>query len=223
MMLRQFAKFAIAITTIVTSSLLPVACTQAAQANVEGNILESRQFPAGNIIVDAAYTYVGMTEFVLYGVANCEIHVFAALDGNRVKSFYWIQFEGYLPDNRNTYQYNKDPQRTMIGGHAFHERVFLGNVEEARSRQRPGSDSAAVRKLLEEKGYLIGPEVMQLRLVRLDENARRELMIIYSENLDTHGLKAADLAEGGNAFTRREEMIDGLRQRAVAGLKMQMK
>ena len=209
--------------TFACATLLLVTTAHATQAIVEGNTITSREFPVGSITIDSKFSYVGTTEFVLYNVANCEIVLFAELAGKRVKRYYWLQFEGYLPDAKQTYNYSRDPKSTMIGGHAFHERASFLNLDETRARMRPGSDSAAVRKLFEDKGYDIGPEVMLLRMVRLDETARKELMIIYSENLEPQGLKVADIAEGGKAFAQRDALIDGLRERAVAGIRMTMR
>ena len=48
-------------------------------------------------------------------------------------------------------------------------------------------------------------------------------MIIYSENLAARGLKASELAEGGSAADKRVELFAGLRDRAVAGIVMDMK
>jgi hypothetical protein len=218
----NFRNLVLLLTAFLTASIFTGAA-RATQASVESNVITSREFPIGKLVVDPAFSYVGTTEFVLYGVASCEIHVFAELDGKRVKRFYWVQFEAYLPDNKHTYDYSKDPERATIGGHAFHERPWFVNVEQSRARERPNSDSAAVRKMLEGKGYIVGPELMNIRLVRLDESARRELMVIYSENLEAQGLKADDVNEGGKAVAQREALIDGLRQRAAAGLKMDMK
>ncbi len=214
-----------ALLVITASALLGLASiAQATQGEVKGQTLSSSAFPLGTITVDPKFRYVGSSEFVLYGVADCEIHVFAELENKVVQRFYWIQFEGYLPEKQhNTYNYGKDPQRTMIGGHAFHERSWTTNIDDGRKKMRPGSDSAAVLKLFEDKGYIVGPDVMQMRLVRLDEAKRKELMIIYSENLALHALTAADLAEGGKAVAQRDALVDGLRVRAVAGLKAEMK
>lgn len=193
------------------------------QGSVKGNTLASSAFPVGSISIDRKFNYIGTTSFVLYEVADCEIHVFAELDGKRVQRFYWIQFEGYLATKpHNHYDYSKDPQRTMLGGHAFHERVWFRNIENAGKTMRPGSDSVAVWKLFEDNGLTLGTDIMQMRLVRLDESKRRELMIIYSESLSLQSLKAADFAEGGSAVGKREMVIDGLRQRAIDGLTMNM-
>lgn len=214
-----------ALLVITTSALLGLAfIAEATQGEVKGQTLSSSAFPVGTITVDPKFRYVGSSEFVLYGVADSEIHVFAEIENKVVQRFYWVQFEGYLPEKQhNTYNYASDPQRTMIDGHAFHERSWTTNIDVGRKKMRPGSDSAAVLKLLEDKGYVVGPDVMQMRLVRLDEAKRKELMIIYSENLSLHALTAADLAEGGKAVAQRDALIDGLRVRAVAGLKVEMK
>lgn len=218
------------IKTLLAALLWVGACTVthafAGQATVIGNSITSKAFPVGSLtFVDPTFTYVGSTEFVLYDIANCEIHVFAELDGIRVKRFYWVQFEGYLSGNNKTYDYRSNPKRSTIGGHAFHERVWFRNTDPAQTKQRAGSDSAAVQKLFDDKGLKPGPEVMMIRLVRLDDALRRELMIIYAENLDlyaTPGSAAADFNEGGKLFTQREAMTDGLRQRALAGIRMKM-
>jgi hypothetical protein len=193
----------------------------AGQGVVEKNRLTSNAFPVGTIDVDPAFQYIGTTSFVLYGVADCEIHLFAELDGKQVKRFYWVQFEAYLPDNKHTYNYGKDPQNAKLGGHAFHERIWFRNRDEARKGMRPNSDSAAVVKLFEDKGYTMAPEMAQIRMVRLDQSNRKELMIIYAEPLPGD-VTAAALAEGGSAFERRTALSDRLRANAVAGLKIDM-
>ena len=194
------------------------------QGTVKGNTLSSSDFPIGSVTFNEKFKYVGTTAFVLYGVANCEIHVYAEIEGKQVQRYYWVQFEGFLPSKpSSSYNYSKDPQRTMIGGHAFHERSWFSNVEEARKKMRPGSDSEAVLKLFDEKGLSVGPDVMAMRLVRLSEDKRKELMIIYSENLAPHGVKAADFLEGGSAVAKRDALIDGLRQHAIDGVKMEMR
>ena len=52
------------------------------------------------------------------------------------------------------------------------------------------------------KGYQI-PEAMYVRLVHLlDKEKRKELMIIYGENLAPTGFTGAELSEGGKAHDR---------------------
>ena len=44
-------------------------------AEVRGATLTSSAFPVGTIAIDAKYSYVGRDEFILYGVARCELHL----------------------------------------------------------------------------------------------------------------------------------------------------
>jgi hypothetical protein len=76
---------------------------------------------------------------------------------------------------------------------------------------------------LESKGYrMASDDVLSQRLVHLiDEAKRNELMIIYMEDLSGMGLTAADIAEGGRAAARWDEISNGLLERAVKGMKIQ--
>ncbi len=87
---------------------------------------------------------------------------------------------------------------------------------------RPDSDGARARAFLADKGYrMASDDVLSQRLVHLiDEAKRNELMIIYLEDLSGMGLTAADLAEGGRAAAKWEEISHRLLDRAVTGLKV---
>src|ERR671912_29974 len=44
--------------------------------------------------------YIGTQSFTLYDVAHAEQHFFVDADKeNRIRRFYWVQFEGFLPTN----------------------------------------------------------------------------------------------------------------------------
>ncbi len=192
------------------------------QGTLKGNTIQSSAFPVGSVTVDSAFTYVGTTSFVLYGVANCEIYLFADVDSNKqVRRYYWFQFEGFLADNDRLYNYSRDPEGTMLGGKAFHERSWFFDHLNGTKNQRPGSDVEAVQKLFAEKGLILGSDAASIRLVRLDESKRKEFMIIYSENLPA-SLTAPELRKGGKDEAKAAEVIDALKKHAVAGLKMDM-
>ncbi|MEX1139163.1 MAG: hypothetical protein WEF53_07490, partial [Bacteroidota bacterium] len=162
------------------------------QASVQGQTLTSAGFPRGSITFDPSFTYVGVDTFVLYSVARCEIHLFAEADSMRnVRRLYWVQYEGYLPDRDNNYNYSEDPRRTLINGFTFYDNSRYYNAEKAAKARRKGSDGEHVAQLLEKNGYTFSGDVMYLRLVRLDSSARNELMIIYAESLGQHGLSVA--------------------------------
>jgi hypothetical protein len=187
---------------------------------VKGQIITSAEKPAARIEFDKAFKYIGGHDFILYDVARAEQHFYVDADKEgRIKRMYWVQFEGYLPSNTNSYRY-KVNKTASIGGLEFIADAYARNIKV--NPGRPDSDGARARAFLESKGFrLASDEVMSQRLVHLIGEAKRdELMIIYMEDLSTTGLAAADLAPTGKAATQWEEMSKGLLDRAVKGLKI---
>ena len=59
--------------------------------------------PALKLSVAPKFHYAGARRFILYGVAEAEIHLFVEADANKnVQRMYWVQFEGYLPSNAHS-------------------------------------------------------------------------------------------------------------------------
>lgn len=187
---------------------------------VKGGELVSNEQPAAQLNFDKTFKYAGGQSFVLYEVANAEQHFFVDADREgRIKRLYWIQFEGYLPDNTHTYRYQSD-QTVAIGGLRFIADSFARNTKASPSRS--DSDGSRAQSFLQSKGYrMASDEILMQRLVHLtDESKRNELMIIYLEDLSGMGLTAADLAKDGKDAARWQEISKGLLERAVAGLKI---
>ena|SRR5688572_4197938 len=197
--------------------------TPAITRTVSGQVLTSSDMPAVKIEFDKAFRYIGSQSFVLYDVANAEQHFFVDADKDgRMKRFYWVQFEGYLPTNTHSYNY-KSPKVVNAGGLDFfadaNVRSLTGNLG------RPDSDGARARAFFEKKGLrMLGTELISQRLVHLvDEAKRNELMIIYVEDLTGTGLTATDLSEGGSARARWPEISQGLLDRALKNMKVSAK
>jgi hypothetical protein len=187
---------------------------------ITGQTLASYALPAVSIKFDNAFRYVGSQSFVLYDVANAEQHFFIDADKQgRIKRMYWVQFEGYLSNNSEVYDY-KVNQTVNLGMFTF--------IADAQARSvsgnpgRPESDGYRARAFLEAKGYRMGSsEVLWQRLVHMADAAKRnELMIIYLEDLSLMGLTAADLAAGGKAHARWEKISKELLKRALDGMKI---
>jgi len=131
-------------------------------------------------------------------VADCELHAFAEPDGqNNVKALYWVQFEGYIP-SRPALHYEYDSTRHVtIGGMDFFVDTLVRSNEE---KIREGSDREHIENLISARGLKMPAGMAYVRLVHLlNAQKRKELMIIYGEDLAPTGLTASDLREGGNA------------------------
>ena len=188
--------------------------------SVKGQVLSSTELPAVRLKFSKEFKYAGGHDFILYDVARAEQHFFVDADKQgRIKRMYWVQFEGYLPTNTNTYRY-KANKTVNIGGLDFIADAYARNVKA--NPGRADSDGSRARAFLEKKGYrMASDEVLSQRLVHLvDEAKRNELMVIYLEDLSRMGLTAADLAQGGSAAARWEEVSKGLLERAVKGMEV---
>ena len=173
--------------------------------------------------VPPSATYVGGERFTLYDVADCEIHVFIEADADRrMKRLWWIQFESYLPSKPELgYDYADGNRRMTMAGTPIWVRA---NPVPTDGPMREGSDREAVFRILKSGGYPIPPQVMNVRMVQLLDDSkgtgqgRRELMIIYSENLEPTGKTLADLTTDGKPDERWTEMGKNLIERAMASV-----
>jgi len=66
----------------------------------KGNTLVSDSTPKLKLKFGRDFKYAGGQTFILYGVARAEQHFYVDADRDgRISSFYWAEFEGYLPEN----------------------------------------------------------------------------------------------------------------------------
>ena len=184
--------------------------------------LTSTARPAVRIKHGKDLKYIGTQSFTLYDVAHAEQHFFVdADDENRVRRFYWVQFEGYLPTNKNTYNY-RSADAVKMGDFMFVSDARPVHIPTTKAQQRPDSDGARARAFIESKGYrMASDDMLWQRLVHMvDASKRDELMIIYMEDLGASGLVAEDFAEKGKAASLWKDVSAGLRERAAAGLEL---
>jgi hypothetical protein len=201
------------VAAIVFVCSLLAAQTATPERKVESNVITSERDPAVRVHVPNSAQYVGADRWVLYGLADCELHAFVDADPkNDVRRLYWVQFEGYLP-TRPELQYQYDsPRRASIGGLEFYVDTWIRTKD---ATLRSGSDAEHVTALLRRQGYHMPDGMMYVRLVHLlDEPKRKELMIIYGEDVRPSGLSAAELQPGGKAHDRWPEVENSLLQRA---------
>src|SRR6266704_1533994 len=173
---------------------------------VKGRVLTSTSLPPIRIKFDKAFKYVGSHSFILYGRAQGEQHFFVSADKQqRIKRMYMMQFEGYLPKIKATYDY-PFTKTVNLGG-----QTYIVNAERipnvpAALKQNPQSDVTRAASFLESKGYRISESIMFQRFVRLvDEAKRNEFILLYVE----------DTATG--AFAENEKARQEFSSRALKG------
>lgn len=182
--------------------------------------------PALAIRLPAAATYVGSERFALYGVADCEIHVFVEADSaRRIHRFYWVQFESYLPSRPDArYNYGESDRRMELWGAAAWVRPFLIDTTRV---PRAGSDTERVRAILEGAGYRAPPQMLAVRTIRLLDDpegtgyGRNELMLIYAEDLGESRTRAEAVTTDGRPNERFAAIGGPLIQRATSAFSVE--
>jgi len=180
---------------------------------VDRNLVVSDHDPAVRIQLPKTVQYLGSVRWPLYDIADCELLAFVETDSNKtVERLYWVQFEGYLATKPDLHYQYDSPRHSTIGGLDFYVDTW---VRPDGAQTRPGSDREHIETLIRSKGYKMPAGMMYVRLVHLlDEQKRKELMIVYGEDLAPTGLTAADLDQGGKAHNQWPAIEKSLVERA---------
>ncbi len=183
------------------------------ERKVEHNIITSDRDPRVRILLPDSVQYAGADRWVLYGIADCELHAFVDIDPQKnVQRLYWVQFESYLPSRPELHHTYDSPRHTNLGGMDFYVDTW---IRAKNAETKPGSDVEHILARIRAHGYHMPDGMMYVRLVHLlDEQKRKELMIIYGENLAATGFAAADLQPDGQAHAQWPHVEEGLLKRA---------
>jgi hypothetical protein len=186
---------------------------------VAGTVITSARDPRVRIKLPKSAQYVGADRWILYEIADCELHAFVEADPREtVQRLYWVQFESYVSSRPELHHTYDSPRHAVIGGMDFYVDTWVRGRDNATTR---GSDLEHVVALIRAKGYQLPAEMMSVRLVHLlDEQKRKELMIIYSEDVAATGMSAARLQGGGSAHDQWSAIETGLIERAQERVKL---
>src|SRR5580692_7445011 len=163
---------------------LPAAGFPHLQREVQGQTITSKELPAAELTFSKNFQYLGGQVVNLYGNADAEQHLFVSgASSGMVRSFYWVQFEHFLPTNKMTYDCALT-RTTDIGGLRFIYDVKSFPNYEAAQADDPASDGAAIAKLLAQHNLSFPKRAARVRMFHLPTTDHRtELMIIYGELL----------------------------------------
>jgi hypothetical protein len=178
----------------------------------KGQVSSAMQ-PAIRLDIDTTLTHVGSQRFVLYGVAQAEQHLFVERTAEGVRRFLWVQFEEYLPSSNGKYDYSKSPQLSAFGRELRADKALW---KVPTTEARPESDGARARALLREHGITLPPAMLYERFIYLpDTTRRREMMIIYAEDIGAVGLEVAQLEGSPEAKAKLDASLADHETRAL--------
>ena len=201
-------------------AILLTSQTAAPERKVEANVITSQHDPAVRITLPKSVRYVGADRWILYDIADCELHAFVeARPEKTVQRLYWVQFESYVPSRPELHHTYDSPKHANLGGMDFYVDTWIRTKDEP---SKAGSDLEHILALVDAKGYRTPAAMMYVRLVHLlDQAKRKELMVIYGEDLAPTGFSATDLNGGGKAHERWPGIADGLLKRAEERLRIE--
>jgi hypothetical protein len=186
----------------------------------EGNSVISPIDPAVKITVPDGARYAGAERFVLFGVADCEVHVFFEADASKlIQRVYWIQFEGFLTSKPNLRYERKSQREESLGDLSFATRPRFGPTADATEK---GSDAERVFTMLQRQGYRLPAQMMNVTFIHyLDETMRKELMIIVTEDMAPMGKTSDDLIDGDKPKAEWGQIAESLIARAKRKLRVE--
>ncbi len=203
---------------LILATLFFVSTLASAQAlqperKVQGNTIVSERDPAMRITLPQDAHYVGGDRFILHSAEDCEMHVFVKADARKhVLELYRVQFSNSLPGQGQRHQYDAKNFRKFDGENTYIQ-TGLGPAGAP-----PAGDADTERhlqKLLADNGYTLHPEMRYVLLTRpLGALGRKEMTIVYAEDLTPTGLTAKSLRPGGKAASRWPAMQKELVERA---------
>lgn len=187
---------------------------------VEDHVLTSAHDPKVRVHLPASAHHVGADRWVLYDMADCELYAFVAADSNNnVQRLYWVQFEGYLPSRPELHHTYDSPNHANIAGMDFYVDSWVRARDEP---MRASSDLEHIVNLIRAKGFRLPDGMMYVRFVHLlDEQKRKELMIIYAEDLAGTGHPASELQPGGALHDQWASIEAKLVERAKASFTLE--
>jgi hypothetical protein len=206
---------------VLMASLLPLEAAKP-ERTVSGQTLFSVRDPAAHLEFASNFKYAGGQRFILYGVADAEQHLFVDADPEgSIRSFYWVQFEHYLPGKGDTYNYSGRPL-VKVGPLEFSAdtKVFAEYSKTVLDfRPQKDSDSARVGQFLNGKGLKPPAAAARVRMFYLpDSGHRSELMIIYVEALSPADIAPGDLPRESPADEKWPAIAKRVTEDALRGL-----
>ena len=173
-------------------------------------VLVSTCLPVLRLRPDITFRYLGSNPFRIRELAAGERHVFADLDGRRVRRLRLLPFEGYLDGVDGAYHYRRTNPVTL-DGEAYNQNVYLLS-----SKGDLAPEGIATRAFLERQGLEWPDEQMMSRFVRTVDAARRhELIVFYNESVAEAGYRLSAIADDGAIRPGFQSVADALTARSL--------
>ena len=131
------------------------------------------------------FDYKGGQQFILYGSAQVEQHVFVRPASEKAPyAVMVVQFEEVLPGLEWEYDYSAAPETREISGLTFHVDQRPGEIHWFWKKGRPGSDGYRARQFLADEGIAVPDPHIWSRWAYVPGDAQsREMLLLINEAL----------------------------------------
>ena len=122
------------------------------EREVQVNVIISAPRTRVRIRLPDSVHYLGADRWILYDIADCELHAFVEADARKNNQrLYWIQFEGYVPSKPDlAYTYDSPATSRLVAGTSM---STPGCERKMKGRKCLGSDREHIEALIRSKGY----------------------------------------------------------------------
>jgi hypothetical protein len=176
---------------------------------IDGDTLTSMANPPMQLRVDRPLAHLESTELTIKGLALAERHYFVDARDGAVRRMLVAQFEGFLPDNDETYRYRL-PDPVQLGGDTWGSWVFCYSVADDGAPETQDTVEVVTRH-----GLDLADELVMARFARVvDPEVRHEVLLFYTEPLRPLGHSLASASVDGDL--RPEAMALGVELKARA-------
>ena len=159
------------------------------------------------------FKYIGKQSFILFENSKVTQLYYAKISGKQVNAFYTIQFEEYLPEINQKYNYKIKDSLKISDVSFLYSPVF--NEPNKTLNDSKKSDVWYKYKFLQSKGFTMPDEVAGHRFVKvLDSTSKKEMLIVYNEDIKLSNMTFAEVDEGTEKF---ETLKANLLKKALTG------
>jgi hypothetical protein len=172
----------------------PLPENTAIEAKVSGQVMASPRFPSVKLEFAPEFKYAGGQRFQQREAADAEQHFWIEADDHQtIRRMFWIQHQGYLPNNNYSYDEDDgDPQTEYAG---LRWLTATGVQTPPRDEPEPDADFSRMLAYLRSKGYTWPNSWLRYRLITTDEKARNQFMIWFMEDSDLIVTKEPDMGK----------------------------
>ena len=147
------------------------------ERSVGNNVLYSADLPEISVQVAEEFEYLGKFDFTLKGIAYGERYIFADVQNLKVERLFIFQFEGFLPNNEHTYNYDFSRAEEIAGYRVRHNTWAYSNSQSQLEASK--GEGALTAFFLASKGLQLEEELMMSRFLMVPDDERRHELIIF--------------------------------------------